>query len=247
MTPFSNKRRHRRFSVDVMDIKGNAVFASEVMISDISITGVSLITDRKLDMGSEYSLRVLDNDLDLSLRGTVVWFMENEAAEAQDEYKHLKYAAGLRFGNLDQKTIAGLIRFIEAHLLEKHRQVKVHDVSGMRCNIRFHIDAKETAMLHVAETYRVKKLSLGGLLVESSQSFEPDTRIHMSITIPGNMHLSFIGRVASCIVSPDNSSRFEVGIEFLEMPEADKVALKEFIRRLYLDDAGFSVDGISLA
>ncbi len=241
MTPFSNKRRHRRFSVDVMDIKGNAVFASEVVINDISITGVSLITDRKLEMGLEYSLRILDKDLDLPIQGTVIWCLENVSAGEQDEHSHLKYAAGLQFIDLQQKTIVSLIKFIESHLLEKHKQVKVHEMSGLRCNIRFHVDTKETAVLNVAETYRVKKVSLGGLLIESSHSFESDTRIHMGITIPENSHLSFTGRVASCIVSPDNSSLFEVGIEFIEMPEPDRLTLKEFIRHLYLEDAGFSV------
>lgn len=244
MTPFSNKRRHRRFSVDVMDIKGNAVFASEIVINDISITGVSLITDRNLEMGKEYSLRILDNDLDLPIRGTVIWCMENESAGAEDEHSHLKYAAGLQFSDLQQETISGLITFIGSHLLEKHKQVKVHEMSGLRCNIRFHVDTKETAVLNIPETYRVIKLSLGGLLIESSHSLESDTRIHMGITLPGNTHLSFTGRVASCIVSPDRPSHFEVGIEFVEMPEPDRVSLKEFIRRLYLEDAGFSVENI---
>ena len=244
MTPFSNMRRHRRFSVDVMDIKGNAVFASEVVINDISITGVSLITDRKLDMGIEYSLRIFDHDLDMPIQGTVIWCMENASAGAENEHSHLKYAAGLQFTDLHQESLASLIKFIESHLLEKHKQVKVHEMSGLRCNIRFHVDTKETAVLNVAETYRVKKLSLGGLLIESSRSLEPDTRLHMGITMPGDEHLSFIGRVASCSVSPDNSSHFEIGMEFIEMPESDRVTLKEFIRRLYLEDAGFSVEGI---
>jgi hypothetical protein len=244
MTLFSNKRRHRRFSVDVMDIKGNAVFASEVVINDISIAGVSLITDRKLDMGMEYSLKILDNDLDLPIQGTVIWSMENESAGAQDEHSHLKYAAGLQFTDLQQEAIVSLIKSIESHLLEKQNQVKVHEMSGCRCNIRVHMDTKETAVLNVAETYRVKKLGLGGLLIESSHSLESDTRLHMGITIPENMHLSFTGRVVSCIISPDNSPHFEVGIEFIEMPEPDRVTLKEFIRRLYIEDAGFSIEGI---
>lgn len=239
MTPFSNKRRHRRFSVEVMDIKGDAVFASEVVINDISITGVSLITDRKLEMGREYSLRLLDHDLDLPVHGTVIWCTGNDAG-AEDAHRHLKYAAGLQFMDLQQKTIASLIKFIESHLAEKHTQVKVHEMSGCRCNIRFHVDSDETAVLNVAETYRVTKLSLGGLLIQSSHSFASDTRISMGITISGNMHLSFIGRVASCIVSPDNPSCYEVGIEFIGMPEKDRVALREFIHRLYLEDAGFS-------
>lgn len=243
MTPFSRKRRHRRFSVDVMDIKGNAVFASEVVINDISITGVSLITDLKLEVGTEYSLRILDSNLDLPIRGTVIWCIGNEATGAEDEHSHLKYAAGLQFAELQQETISGLMSFIESHLVEKPVQVKLNEMSGLRCNIRFPVDGKETAILNVAETYRVRKLSLGGLLIVSSRSFDPETRIHMGISIPGNMHLSFTGRIASCIPSPDTTSCFEIGIEFIDMPEQDRAALKEFIRRLYLDDAGFSVEG----
>jgi len=244
MTPFNNMRRHRRFTVDVMDIRGNAVYASEVVINDISITGVSLITDRKLERGMEYSLRILNNDLDLPIRGIVIWCMENAAAGERDEHAHLKYAAGLQFTDLKQKTISSLVTFIESHLLQKHRQVKVHEKSGVRCNIRFPVDGRETAVLNIAETYRVKKLSLGGLLIESIRSLESGTRIHMGITMQGNTHLSFTGRVASCMVSPDDSSHFEVGIEFIEMPEPDRGTLKEFIRRLYLEDAGFPVEGI---
>lgn len=244
MTPFSNKRRHRRFSVDVMDITGKAVFATEVLIHDISITGVSLITGRKLDMGTEYSLRILDNDLDLAIPGTVIWRAVNESAGARAEHAHLKYTAGMQFAGLQQETMASLIRFIESNIQEKLTQVKVHEMSGLRYNVRFNLDTKESAVLNVAETYRVIKLSLGGLLIESSHSLESDARIHMGITITGYMSLSFTGRIVSCIVSPDNPSCFEVGIEFIGMPEPDRVMLKEFIRRLYLEDAGFPVEGI---
>lgn len=244
MTPFSNQRRHRRFIVDVMDIKGNAVFASEVVINDLSLTGASLSTDRKLDMDMEYSLRILDNDLDLPLRGTVIWCKENASAGAQDEHGHLKYSAGLQFAELPQETTVSLIAFIASHLPEKQKQEKVREMSGLRCNLRFHLDAKETAVLNVAQTYRVKKLSLGGMLIESSHNLESDTRLHMGITLPKNVHLSFTGRVTSCVISPDNSSLFEVGIEFVGMSDPDRITLKEFIRRLYIEDAGFSVEGI---
>ena len=242
MVPFSNKRRHRRFSVDIMDIKCNAVCASEVVINDISLTGASLITDRKLDMGREYSLRILDKDMELPIRGTVIWCMENESTGTENEYAHLKYAAGFQFSGLQEETAAKLITFIEHHLIEGHTQLKVHETSGLRCNIRFHLDTKETAVLNVAETYRVKKLSLGGLLLESSHCLEPDTRIHMGITMPGNIHLSFIGRVASCSVPSDNPPNFGVGIEFIEMPEPDRAIVKEFIRRLHLEDAGLTAE-----
>jgi len=225
-----------------MDIKGKAVFASEVVINDISITGASLIADRKLDMGREYSLRILGNDLELPVRGTVIWCTENESAGTQKKHTYLKYAAGLQFSDLQEETIAKLITFIECHRIEKQTQVKAHEMSGLRRNIRFHVDTKETAVLNIAETYRIKMMSLGGLLLESSHSLEPDTRIHMEITMPGNIHLSFTGRVVSCTVPSDNSSNFGVGIEFIDMPKPDRAMIKEFIRRLHLEYAGLTAE-----
>lgn len=244
MIPFDSTRRHRRFSVDVMDIKGDAVFASEVVICDISITGVSLKTDRVLEMGREYVLRIFDKELDLPVQGTVIWRRENEAAGAEKEPGHLKYTAGLRFTALKPEYLSSLIAFIEAHLLDEHKPVKVNEVSGLRCNIRFPLNVQETAVLNITETYLVKELSLGGLLIDSSNSLDPGTRIHMGMTLSKNMRLSFLGRVVFCSASPDKPSCFEIGIEFIGMPEPDRAALKEFILHLYLEDAGFSSDGI---
>lgn len=239
MTPFDNKRRHRRFTVDVMEITGNAVFASKVVLTNISITGVSLITDRKPETGREYSLRIMDNDLDMTITGTVIW-SENMSSEIPGS-SELKYAAGLQFRNLDPKTMQSLVAFMEMHLVEKHKQIKVNEMNDCRCNIRFDLDRKETAVMNIDEIYRVTKLSLGGLLMESSQSLEPEVRLHMGITIGGTTPISFTGRVVSCVMSADNASRFEIAIEFVGMPEPDRLKLKEFIRKLYLDDAGFSV------
>jgi Tfp pilus assembly protein PilZ len=225
--------------VDVMEVQSSAVFSSEVLLYDISINGVSLITDRKLGIGKEYALRIMDKDLDIPLQGKVVWVSENTAAQCREEYAHLTYAAGLNFTGLPQETITSLKKFVESQMIGQHTQVKVPEKSDFRCNIRSLVSRGEKAMLNVEETYRVKKLSLGGLQLESDHDFEPETRLHMSITIPGEMHLTFIGRVASCIPSPCNPSHVDVGIQFIDMPEEEKMKLKEFIRRLYLEDAGF--------
>jgi hypothetical protein len=240
MTPFSKTRRHRRFAVDVKDIVARAAFATEVVIHNISITGVSLLTDRKLEVGRQYSLRILEGDPDMDIWGTVIWCGENDAAGGPSEDAHLRYAAGIQFATLQQDTVQRLVSFIESHLIEKHTQVKVHGMSGFRCNIRFRLDRQEMATLDIDETYRVRKLSLGGMLFESRRSFEPETRLHMEMTIPGNIPVDFIGRVTTCIPS-ERPACFDTGIEFIDMPEPDRIKLKEFIRRLYLEDAGFPV------
>ncbi len=241
MSPFGNQRRHRRFIVDVMELKSSAVFSSEVVIRDIGISGVSLITDRRLDVGSHYSISIIDGGRDIILKGEVIWCSESQPAQSCSDHAHLKYAAGMKFMSLSTKTVKSLRNFIEVKMIGKDTQVKVHDISGCRCSIRVLVDGREKAMLNVAETYRVKKLSLGGLLLESDHTFENETRLHMSIALTRHMCVTFVGRVASCIPSPGKSSHFDIGIQFIDMLQKDKMRLKEFIRRLYLEDAGFAV------
>jgi hypothetical protein len=237
---YGQKRRHRRFSVDYMKVEGRAVFTSETVINDISISGVSLVSERRLEPGREYRLQIVDHDTDITMRGAVRWCSDRDVTGLPPGSAHLKYAAGLQFTSLAPEEIGKLARFIEKHFIEKHTQVRVHGISGCRCNIRFRLDHEETGILDIVETYRVRKLGLGGMLIESGHALEPETRLHMEITLPGGTGLEFVGRVVSCDPSPGRARHFDIGIEFIEMPEQGKLQLKELIRRLYLEDAGFT-------
>ena len=234
------QRHHRRFSVDFMKVEGRAVFSRETIIRNVSVSGVSLVTDARLDAGREYLLHFSDRDADITLRGRVKWCADNDTSGLPPESAHLKYAAGLQFADLDPGEMSRVARFIERHFIERHTQVRVHAMSGVRCNIRFHLDHRQTALLDIAETYRVTKLSLGGMLIDSSRALEPDTRLRMELALPGNVRIEFVGRVASCIPSSQVAGHVDVGIEFLSMPGEGMAHLKDLIRRLYLEDAGFA-------
>ena len=72
----NNMREHRgykRFSVDILGINGKMMFAKEVEIQDISIGGISIRVDRRLNMGSEYTLKVANGKKTIALKGSVVW------------------------------------------------------------------------------------------------------------------------------------------------------------------------------
>jgi hypothetical protein len=240
MTPLSNRRRHRRFTVDFMEIQGRASFTSDIAIRDLSIAGVSLVTDRRLEKGSEYSLNIGDHELDITVKGIVKWCSVLYDTDNLPGEARLRYAAGLQFSFLTHDEVASLARFIERHFIDKHTVVDIPEVSGSRFRIRFHLDHEEMATMKVDETYRIKQLSLGGMLFESDHAFERETRLHMELAIPDNISLDFVGRVTSCIPSPEKPAYFDVGIEFRTMHEPSKIKLKEFIRRLYLEDAGFT-------
>lgn len=238
----ANTRRHRRFAVDVLDIRGNAVFAHAVSIQDISVTGVSLGTDQKLEVGRQYALRIIDDHRDLSFTGTVIW-TEEAPSRKQKPGDTFRYTAGLQFTGISQENEVRLIEFIGSHLADRYTRVKAHEMSGYRFNVRYQVDQDEAALLSMAENYRVLKLSLGGILIESEHSFEPGTRLSMEMTLPDAHVLAFIGRVASSAPSPVQAGRFHVGIAFTEMADSDRGRLKLLIRQLYLEDAGFAIAG----
>jgi len=235
-------RRHRRFTVDLMGIQSRAVFAIGVVIQDISITGISLITDQKMEIGAAYNLRLFDDKLDIPLQATVVRSAElveaNSPADPADSAP-ASYLTGMQFHDCSPEVVTSLEQFIKSHLIGNRTLADFHLLSGCRYNVRFHVDSNKTVLLDVQENYKVKKLGLGGMLIESSHPFELETRFHMETTIPGGKNLSFAGRVASCIPSAEQSGRFDVGIEFVHMADEDRAELKAFIKELYIKDAGF--------
>jgi len=53
-----DKRRHKRFRSDLMELYGKIVLAQKVEIIDISLGGVAVKTDRRLNIGREYLLKL---------------------------------------------------------------------------------------------------------------------------------------------------------------------------------------------
>jgi hypothetical protein len=239
--PYGNKRKHRRFTVDVMDIQGGVLFDIGVVINDVSISGVSLLVDRKLDIGQVYTLRIKKIGMEVPMQGTIVWMSENESDISQGEVVSLKYSAGFQFAPLKQESVSHLVKFIETNLIERHAKLNVHEMSGSRHNVRFNVEMKEKATLNFAGEYMVRELSLGGMLIKSSHALELESRLRMKITISPEIHLAFVGRVASCIQTGNRpGASFDIGIGFVDMSGEARIKLKEFIRRLYIEDAGFA-------
>ena len=236
----NNKRRYKRFKVGVLEINGMMMFANEVEILDLSVGGVSLRADRRLNMGAEYSLKIGDKTNVIPLKARVVWSLLSGTKKSAAGGTVPMYTAGMRFCDLSGETMAELTQFITDHRNEPFEN-DVHGLSGLRLNIRFSINAKEKAVLNYAEGYRVKKISLGGMLIESAHAVGAEERLSMELSLPGNAAIVFWGRVASCLLSSSEEPlRYDVGIEFLDLNEAHREILDAFISTLPESDEGLS-------
>lgn len=217
-----NRRRQPRFLVE--GIHGRMSFASQVEILNMSVSGVAIKVDRRLNIGVEHALKLEVHDKTVTVRGVIVWSVLSEIKKGKDGEDVPVYSAGLRFTDVLSQRLMELLEFIDAHKL-----VPEHRLGG----VRFHIEAPGKALLDFPEAYQVKVISLSGMLIETDHPLETERQCPMEIAIDGGAPLRFAGRVASCLeVAEGPRTRYQIGIEFHDMPAPDRVRLGEFIHSI---------------
>ncbi len=217
----TNRRRHPRFVVE--NLFGKMVFASRVEILNMSLSGVAVKVDRRLNIGSEYALRLELQDKASQVRGTVVWSMLSDIKKAGSEDVSF-YTAGIKFTGTLTPSLTAILDFIQENKLVPEQRV-----AGMR----FHMQAPGKAVLDYPLGYRVKVISRSGMLIETEHDADIEGVVPMEVDLPEGPPLSFEGRVASCEESLEGDARrFELGIEFLNLSPPDLVRLGKYIDSL---------------
>ena len=225
-------RRQPRFTVDKLKITGKMIFANTVDIIDISAGGISFTADRRMNLGGEYTLKIEESDRRMAVKGTVVWSTLHGSRKTDAGDFVPIYLVGMKFADMVSEKVSEMIKFIEAHKQQDAGFMKAHDLSGLRFNMRFHINIDGKTTLDCPASYTVRKISMAGMLIESRTPLEVEERLPMEFSIPGDSPVCFIGRVASCLSPDDPDSVYEIGIEFNNMPEEHSQILREFINRL---------------
>jgi hypothetical protein len=100
--------------------------------------------------------------------------------------------------------------------------------------LRFTVRTNDKAVLLYPKTSPVKKMSLGGMLLELYDRLQVEKKFHMALFLPNEtLPVRFRGRVASCVAVPDERSRrFNIGVEFLDMAAYDRSRVGEFLGRI---------------
>jgi hypothetical protein len=232
-----DRRRHKRFKVDVLDVHGQILFASDVKILNISVGGVLLKADRRLNIGRSYVLKMESKNHYLTIKGTVVRStLSDSLRDSQGDVVPI-YTAGIKFTDVSTNRIKEIAQFIEAHIIDyelvKENQYDIFRLSGLRLYVRFHIENPEKAKVHFRDTYKVKKISLSGMLIESEEDVEAEEQLTMELTIPEKQPLSLIGKVISCqVILNTHPEVYETAIEFVDMTDDNKKILTHFLNTL---------------
>lgn len=222
------KRKNKRYIINGMDVRCKIIFAAQVKLLNISFGGTSIRSDKKLNMGSRYTLTIDSEESKISLHGVVVRekivdLVKNDFGETIPVYE-----VGIKFDNILTDKGNELIGFIQSNIVPKSVEVRL---SGMRIDI---LEPEKTIIQGYQQNCVVNRISMGGVLIETEQPMEVDSKKRMELTIPEEHEtLKFMGRVVSCLEVPKSSpKRFNTGIAFEEMDEKEEKRLKDFIQFL---------------
>lgn len=221
-----HKRRHNRYSLELLEITGEMSLTRKVNILDMSLEGVALKADHRLELGQEYTINLQDaKGKTLSVAGVVVRAELSEMEKKNDEDSVSIYRVGLQFKDGSADAVDSFLQST-AHTISE----AVPSRKDQRHMVRFHITAPNEQILSYPLHFRVKSISLGGMLIETEQALEAESTVPMEMTLNDGTTVKVIARISSCqLKQKEGPAHYEIVSEFIDLTDKDKVALKKFI------------------
>ncbi len=224
------RRKHKRYSLDLIEINGKMSLTSKVEVLDISLGGVALKADRRLNIGKEYLIKLQEKGKTLEVKGIVV---RSELSGMEDRGHGESasiYTAGLVFKDGFTDQITEFLKPIEQN--KKNSSPKADD---RRLNVRFQITTPGEEILSYPLQFKVSSISLGGMRIRTRQSVEINSTIPMNLSLNSDGAISFGGRAVSCAMTEDMGQvNYDIGVEFTDLTDKDKALLNSFIDYLVL-------------
>jgi len=216
---WDEQRRHPRF--EVTEVGGSLLYSMDCRIVDISISGIKIESDRRLDIGREYSIRVSHGDDSVRVVGSVVWCVLTRVIDADKGENVPVYRAGIEFKDIMSEKAGELERFMRQNVVI-HLEERLFG--------RFKFNPQEPANLGCEYDFVVKTVSLSGMLVETEILADVDSVFDMELRIRDQIIL-VRGRVAHAkqVGGEENRNLVHLGIEFSDLMQDERDVLERFI------------------
>lgn len=220
MSDSDNRRRFDRYSAD--DVQGSFSYAVEALVLNISLGGFAVRTGTQLTIGRIYRFRLGSGPEAVNLSGTVRWcrMAGTEKRESGDIVP--VYEAGIAFDEVLTEQAGELRRFMEKSI--------VVDVKR-RIFGRFRASQKEPVTLESKSKFLVKQISMSGVLVETEMALDAEEIFDLELRLDRTKFASTVraAHVAK-IESEDGKSRYQMGLEFIDIDQNQRDLLEKFIR-----------------
>lgn len=220
-----NRRREARVVVE--SGQGTLTITSPVEVVNMSLGGAAFRTRARLQIGSEYDIRLDVAGNTLTVRGAVAWSVLSAFDQKGGDSVPV-YAVGMKFRNMFAEGAEDLITFIDEHKIVKESRL---------AGVRFHVDGH--AFIDHSEDYRVRVLSSSGMLLETDRPLRPEEVFPVRLTVGPAEGIAVRGRVASCTERLDASPKhYDVGIEFLDLDAEQHALLERAVQSLSTPGSG---------
>jgi hypothetical protein len=220
-----DKRRHKRYKLKLVEVNGKMSLADKVEIIDVSLGGVSLRVDRRLNPGREYLLKLGDKSKSFDLKCIVVRSELSGFEKKVDGEQVIIYTAGMKFSESSRGQIEDFFKSIE--LIEK---ADLHSESDRRIDVRFKIHTPGEKILNYPAQFKVMEVSMSGFRMETDVNLALESIIPMELALHDNNFVQFNGRVASTrTFDKQGETRYNIGVELSDLSEDGAALLKSFI------------------
>jgi len=217
------KRQHTRVRLDLVELGGTMMIIDPVEIVNISFGGAFIRTTSQLKDGKDYLMTLVTDGNRTELRCKVVHSGRTEHGE-KGKTKAAAYSAGIKFKNGQDALIADFL-----NSLASKKSLKVTAAPDQRLSVRFRIILPlDSALSHPAR-YKVKTISLGGMLIQSDRTLEINNLLPMGLSLSPDVWINFDGRIVSCNATDVSRKLYEIGVAFTRLNDKDRSQLKTFI------------------
>jgi hypothetical protein len=196
--------------------------AGRVEIVDISLGGVALRTDRKLNIGKECLITLGYHGTRSSVKGIVVRSELSGIEERGGGEGITIYSVGIAFKEESSAKIKTLLDAIELG-----RKKEVPATANWRHRyVRFSITTPDETILSFPAQFRVKEISKIGVIIQTGQPIRPDSVLLMELSINACEPASFMGRIVSFRTTQGKTGgTYDIGVEFSDLTDRDSMLL----------------------
>ncbi len=221
-----NMRRHKRYQLDLVDLNTKMSLIGKVEIIDISLGGVALKADRKLNIGKECLMMLGYEGQHINLKGIVVRSELSGIEERSDGEKVTIYSAGILF----KEESAGKVKdFLDSIENDKKTPVPEQPDWFYR-DIKFSITTPNEKVLYLPMHFGVKDISQSGIIIQTNHQLKIGTMVLMELSIKSCDPVSFMGKVVSCRATQDKEHpNYDIGLEVAELTERDRSLFVSFM------------------
>ena len=106
----TDKRLHRRFGLELLEINGSLNMASRTEILDMSFGGIALRMDRRLSIGKDCVFTLENNGTSIDMVTTVVRCTLKGFEERPDGKRASIYTTGMKFDEGSTDRVADFVR-----------------------------------------------------------------------------------------------------------------------------------------